>query len=86
MVFEFRDLNRAFKDSFILSIETHNHQRKKFIIFVYFEFIFTNKSEPVGSKAPTFSTELKSGTFVKQMGHDFALLCQAQGFPVVIFR
>lgn len=45
-----------------------------------------NQPEPVGSKAPTFSTELKSGTFEKQVGHDFALLCQAQGFPVVVFR
>lgn len=48
-------------------------------------FIFASK-EPVGSKPPTFSTELKSGTFEKHVGQDFALLCQAQAYPVPLIR
>ncbi|XP_055856707.1 cell adhesion molecule Dscam2 isoform X4 [Episyrphus balteatus] len=43
-------------------------------------------TEPVGAKAPTFSTESKSFTFVKQIGQSFALLCQAQAFPVPLMR
>lgn len=42
--------------------------------------------EPVGSKAPTFSAESKSFTFVKQIGHSFGLLCQAQAYPVPLIR
>lgn len=42
--------------------------------------------EPVGAKAPTFSGESKSFTFVKDIKQSFALLCQAQAFPVPIIR
>lgn len=42
--------------------------------------------EPVASKKPTFSTELKSGTFEKHVGTDFALLCLAQSWPVPLIR
>lgn len=45
-----------------------------------------NYLEPVGFKAPTFSSELKSGTFEKHVGQDFALLCQAQAFPIPLIR
>lgn len=43
-------------------------------------------TEPVGSKAPTFSAESKSYTFVKAVGQSFALLSNAQGFPVPLIR
>nr|XP_036670151.1 Down syndrome cell adhesion molecule-like protein Dscam2 isoform X9 [Drosophila suzukii] len=43
-------------------------------------------TEPVGAKAPTFSGESKSFTFVKEISTSFALLCQAQAFPVPIIR
>lgn len=42
--------------------------------------------EPVGAKAPTFSSETKSWTFVRETSEDFALLCQAQAFPVPLIR
>lgn len=44
------------------------------------------KLEPVGSKAPTFSAESKSFTFVKYVNQSFGLLCQAQAFPVPLIR
>ncbi|XP_059477743.1 cell adhesion molecule Dscam2 isoform X45 [Neocloeon triangulifer] len=43
-------------------------------------------TEPVGSKAPAFSTDSKSFTFDRQTGQSFGLLCLAQGFPVPAFR
>lgn len=49
-------------------------------------FDFAPNTEPVGSKAPTFSAESKSFTFVRPIGHSFALLCQAQAFPVPLIR
>lgn len=42
--------------------------------------------EPVGAKAPTFSSETKVWSFVKEVSDDFALLCQAQAFPVPLIR
>lgn len=42
--------------------------------------------EPVGAKAPTFATSSKSFTFVQSCGDNFALLCQAQAFPVPLIR
>lgn len=51
--------------------------------------LFNNKPlllEPLMQKSPTFSTELKSGTFEKHVGTDFALMCQAQAFPVPLIR
>lgn len=48
--------------------------------------MFTASSEPVGAKAPTFSSDTKSWTFVRQTGDDFALLCAAQAFPVPLIR
>uniref|UniRef100_A0A182WFX7 Down syndrome cell adhesion molecule n=1 Tax=Anopheles minimus TaxID=112268 RepID=A0A182WFX7_9DIPT len=42
--------------------------------------------EPVGSKPPTFSSESKGSIFDKAANSSFALLCQAQAFPVPIMR
>ncbi|XP_064072170.1 cell adhesion molecule Dscam1 isoform X16 [Vanessa tameamea] len=43
-------------------------------------------TEPVGSKAPTFSTDARSSTFIRTVNQSFGLLCQAQAFPVPLFR
>ncbi|XP_035788141.1 Down syndrome cell adhesion molecule-like protein Dscam2 isoform X1 [Anopheles albimanus] len=43
-------------------------------------------TEPIGSKAPTFSSESKGSIFEKLANSSFALLCQAQAFPVPIMR
>lgn len=45
--------------------------------------IFT---EPVGAKAPTFSSADLSRTIAHRIGQGFSLLCQAQAFPVPMFR
>lgn len=42
--------------------------------------------EPVGAKAPTFSSASKGSIFVQMTGDSFALLCQAQAFPVPLIR
>ncbi|KAI5709493.1 hypothetical protein M8J75_000679 [Diaphorina citri] len=42
--------------------------------------------EPVGSKAPKFSSDLKLSMFERHAGQSFALLCSAQGYPVPFFR
>lgn len=47
---------------------------------------FFHITEPVASKAPTFSTDARSTTFVRNVGQSFGLLCQAQAFPVPVFR
>lgn len=43
-------------------------------------------TEPVGAKAPTFPTDSKISMFVRNVGDDFALLCQAQGSPIPSIR
>ncbi|XP_061381089.1 cell adhesion molecule Dscam2 isoform X9 [Danaus plexippus] len=43
-------------------------------------------TEPVGAKAPSFSSDSKGSIFVREQGQSFALLCQAQGSPVPIYR
>ena len=43
-------------------------------------------TEPVGAKAPKFSIESTSSSFVKFLSQGFALLCPAQGYPVPSFR
>lgn len=48
-----------------------------------YNFLF---SEPMGAKAPTFSGDSKSFTFMREVGQHFALLCQAQGYPTPLFR
>lgn len=43
-------------------------------------------SDPVGAKGPTFSSEARQVWFDKIAGHDFALLCEAQSYPVPLYR
>ncbi|XP_053612848.1 cell adhesion molecule Dscam1 isoform X34 [Plodia interpunctella] len=43
-------------------------------------------TEPVGAKAPSFSTDSKGSIFIREIGQSFALLCPAQAFPTPIFR
>ncbi|XP_045534730.1 Down syndrome cell adhesion molecule-like protein Dscam2 [Papilio machaon] len=43
-------------------------------------------TEPVGSKSPTFSNDVQFSGITRKTGQDFALLCQAQAYPVPIFR
>lgn len=43
-------------------------------------------TEPIGSKAPTFSSEFKSTTLTKMAGQGIVLLCQAQAYPVPGFK
>lgn len=45
-----------------------------------------NALEPVGAKAPTFSSASSSFTFKHRIGDQFSLLCQAQAFPVPLIR
>lgn len=42
--------------------------------------------EPIGAKAPSFSTDSKGSIFIREMGQNFALLCQAQASPIPIYR
>lgn len=43
-------------------------------------------AEPVGAKAPTFSSDSKRSDFIRIVNTSFALLCQAQAFPVPRIR
>ncbi|XP_065340865.1 cell adhesion molecule Dscam1 isoform X21 [Cloeon dipterum] len=43
-------------------------------------------TDPVGSKAPAFSTTSHSISFKMRLGDGFSLLCPAQGFPVPSFK
>ncbi|XP_064072197.1 cell adhesion molecule Dscam1 isoform X43 [Vanessa tameamea] len=43
-------------------------------------------TEPVGSKSPTFSNDVQFSGITRKTSQDFALLCQAQAFPVPLFR
>lgn len=56
--------------------------------FFYIPYFCYNPTflEPVGAKAPTFSNDLKSFTFSRKFGQSFALLCQAQAWPVPVIR
>ncbi|GJQ87298.1 hypothetical protein Trydic_g17348 [Trypoxylus dichotomus] len=42
--------------------------------------------EPIGLKAPSFSNDAVSSSYVRGIGASFGLLCQAQAFPVPNFR
>lgn len=42
--------------------------------------------EPVGTKSPTFSSDVKFSGISRNLGISFAILCQAQAFPVPLFR
>nr|XP_015838909.1 PREDICTED: Down syndrome cell adhesion molecule isoform X37 [Tribolium castaneum] len=43
-------------------------------------------TEPVGLKAPTFSSDSKTFSFERRQNHSFALLCPAQAQPTPLFR
>ncbi|XP_066145703.1 cell adhesion molecule Dscam1 isoform X48 [Euwallacea fornicatus] len=43
-------------------------------------------TEPVGSRAPSFSTESEVFTMRRPLGTNLALLCPAQGFPSPVFK
>lgn len=44
------------------------------------------KKEPVSGSRPRFSTELKGGNLERSSLSPFSLTCQAQGYPVPVFR
>lgn len=44
------------------------------------------ETEPIGYKAPSLSSNAESITFKHAIGQSFGLLCQAQAFPVPVFR
>ncbi|KAK9880045.1 hypothetical protein WA026_008556 [Henosepilachna vigintioctopunctata] len=56
-----------------------------YIFFISHEIV-SFPAEPVGVKAPVFSSDNLINAFNRISGHGFALLCQAQGLPVPIFR
>nr|XP_017031897.1 Down syndrome cell adhesion molecule-like protein Dscam2 isoform X3 [Drosophila kikkawai] len=43
-------------------------------------------TEPIGARAPTFSTDSNIFSYTRPVGHSFALLCQAQAYPVPLMR
>jgi hypothetical protein len=42
--------------------------------------------DPVGAKAPSFSSDAKSSSYTRAEGNGFGLLCLAQGYPAPAFR
>jgi len=55
-------------------------------LFIFLQLRHFISVEPVGTKAPTFSSDSSSFTFKKRNGESFGLLCQAQAFPVPFIR
>lgn len=49
-------------------------------------FYYSWRVEPISAKSPAFQTESMSATFRKVAGQSFALLCQAQAYPVPSIR
>nr|XP_016940708.2 Down syndrome cell adhesion molecule-like protein Dscam2 isoform X23 [Drosophila suzukii] len=43
-------------------------------------------TEPIGARAPTFSTDSNVFSYIRPVGQSFALLCQAQAYPVPAMR
>nr|XP_015838882.1 PREDICTED: Down syndrome cell adhesion molecule isoform X10 [Tribolium castaneum] len=43
-------------------------------------------TEPIGFKAPTFQNDATSISYTRTINQSFGLLCQAQAYPVPIFR
>lgn len=50
-----------------------------------YKLLYLN-AEPVGFKAPAFSGDAYSQSFIRAVNQSFGLLCQAQAFPVPIIR
>lgn len=55
-------------------------------VIVYFIWSMIWIAEPVGFKAPTFSTDARSISFTRTINQSFGLLCQAQAYPAPLFR
>lgn len=59
-------------------------------LLVYFtsfmNISLSSPTEPVGLKAPTFSSASEISKFTKKFNQNFALLCEAQAYPVPFFR
>lgn len=60
-----------------------NIQVRNDLIYVY---LWNCSIEPIGSKAPTFSSDSMGSIFRRNRHTNFALLCQAQAYPVPITR
>lgn len=45
-----------------------------------------NQLEPVGSRAPSFSTDALTLQMRRTQSTNLAITCQAQAYPVPIFR
>lgn len=52
----------------------------------FVSFVPNPSVEPIGYKAPSLSSNAESITFKHAIGQSFGLLCQAQAFPVPVFR
>lgn len=48
--------------------------------------VFLYRIEPIGYKAPSLASAAESITFKHSVNSSFGLLCQAQAFPVPVFR
>lgn len=72
--------------TFLITPNIQSTQQGRSLTIIFIIFSNTLSPEPVGSKAPTFSSEYKSFTVVRHLADDMALLCQAQAFPVPRFR
>lgn len=48
--------------------------------------VFFHFTEPIGSRAPTFQSEFIGNVLRKPTGQSFAILCQAQAYPVPLIR
>lgn len=84
---------QAFKiliSRFCLAVNCNSYQRYRVKAKMIYQMVQEKVKyfllEPVGTKAPGFSSDFKSFTLARSAGQSFGLLCQAQGFPVPNFR
>ena len=70
----------------LMSLFQVTFKKKLLEILIHFLIVSIIFEEPVVSKKPTFSTESTSISFQKHQGQNFALLCQAQAFPIPLIR
>ncbi|KAL2740305.1 Down syndrome cell adhesion molecule-like protein Dscam2 [Vespula squamosa] len=64
---------------------SRTYERLQIFSFYYISFTCLH-SKPVGSKAPTFTSELRGGWLKKRANSNTVLTCPAQGHPVPMFR
>uniref|UniRef100_A0A2H1WWH5 SFRICE_009626 n=1 Tax=Spodoptera frugiperda TaxID=7108 RepID=A0A2H1WWH5_SPOFR len=74
----FRPIQRAVYSLEKLDKVLHCSVRRKHPLFLYLE--------PVSSKPPSFSTDFTLSAVTRHKGQSFAILCQAQAFPIPVFR